>query len=409
MMELLEPLLSRLPPGPAQYAALAALLVVACWLAYVVVKRGVLRGITFVVQRSATRWDDILLERRVFDRIAWMAPGLVCYYAAYELRGGAEAVVQRLVVAYLQIVAILVVTSLLSGIGDIYATTQRSKHLPIKGYIQIASLLTTLVGGIVVFATIIDRSPWGLLSGIGAATAIVLLVFKDTILSFVASIQIASTGVIRIGDWVSMPQYGADGDVVDIALHRVTIQNWDKTLTAIPTHKFLDESFTNWRGMSESGGRRIKRAVALDMTSVHFLEPDEIERLSKIQILKPYIDDKLAELSAWNAEHAIDASVPVNGRRMTNLGTFRAYLVAYLKRHPKIHQEMTFLVRQLAPGAEGVPLEIYVFSNDIRWVQYEAVQSDIFDHILAALPVFGLRVFQSPTGADFRNLARTAD
>ena len=255
------------------------------------------------------------------------------------------------------------------------------------------------------FATVIDRSPWGLLSGIGAATAIILLVFKDTILSFVASIQIASTGVIRIGDWVSMPQYGADGDVVDIALYRVTIQNWDKTLTAIPTHKFLDESFTNWRGMSESGGRRIKRAVGIDMTSVHFLEPAELERLSKIQILKPYIDDKLSELSAWNAEHAIDDSVAVNGRRMTNLGTFRAYLVAYLKRHPKIHKEMTFLVRQLSPGAEGVPLEIYVFSNDTRWVEYEAVQSDIFDHVLSALPYFGLRVFQNPTGADFKSLA----
>jgi miniconductance mechanosensitive channel len=404
MMELLAPLLALFPPGPAQYAVVAALLVAACGVAYVLAKRVLLRGIEFVVKRSATRWDDVLLERGVFDRVAWLAPGLICYYAAYEFPSDAEAVVQRLVVAYMQVVAILVVTSLLSGVNDIYATTTRAKDLPIKGYIQIAKLLTTLVGGIVVFATVIDRSPWGLLSGIGAATAIVLLVFKDTILSFVASIQIASTGVIRIGDWVSMPQYGADGDVVDIALHRVTIQNWDKTLTAIPTHKFLDESFTNWRGMSESGGRRIKRAVGIDMTSVHFLEPDEVARLSKIQILKPYIDGKLTELSAWNQQHAIDDSVAVNGRRMTNLGTFRAYLVAYLKRHPKIHQEMTFLVRQLAPGAEGVPLEIYVFSNDTRWVEYEAVQSDIFDHIFAALPYFGLRVFQNPTGADFRGL-----
>lgn len=405
MMDLFEPILAWVPAGPGRYAVIGAILLAACALAYFVAKRVLLRLIEFVVKRSATRWDDILLERGVFDRVAWLAPGLVCYYAAYEFDASTEAVAQRLVVAYMQIVAILVVTSLLSGISDIYATTARARVLPIKGYVQVAKLVVTLVGGITVFATVIDRSPWGLLSGIGAATAIILLVFKDTILSFVASIQIASTGVIRIGDWVSMPQYGADGDVVDIALYRVTIQNWDKTLTAIPTHKFLDESFTNWRGMSESGGRRIKRAVGIDMTSVHFLEPAELERLSRIQILKPYIDDKLAELSAWNAEHAIDDSVAVNGRRMTNLGTFRAYLVAYLKRHPKIHKEMTFLVRQLSPGAEGVPLEIYVFSNDTRWVEYEAVQSDIFDHVLSALPYFGLRVFQNPTGADFKSLA----
>ncbi|CAN0527620.1 unnamed protein product, partial [Laminaria digitata] len=330
---------------------------------------------------------------------------LVFYYAAFQFEAETETVIQRLVVVYMQIVVIRVITALLSGVGDIWATTKRAKDVPIKGYLQIAKLIIVLLGGIIVFGTVIDRSPWALLSGVGAATAIILLVFKDTILSFVASIQIASTGTIRLGDWVSMPQYNADGDVIDIALHRVTIQNWDKTLTAIPTHKFLDEAFTNWRGMTESGGRRIKRSIFLDQTSVHFLSEEEQQRLAKVHLLKPYIEEKTQAITCWNTEHKVDESVSINGRRLTNLGTFRAYLAGYLKANPSVHQDMTFLVRQLAPSPEGVGIEIYVFSNDIAWANYEAIQADIFDHVLASVPEFGLRVFQNPTGADFRALS----
>lgn len=410
MQDILQPILAPFEGNPTlRYAALLGALAVGCVLAYWITKRVIIRVITLLVQKSATRWDDILLERGVFDRFAWLAPGLVVYYAAFQFDDPeTQAVIQRLVVGYMQLVLITVVTRFLSGVEDIYSTTKRSKELPIKGYIQIVKLLVTLLGGIVVFATFINRSPWGLLSGIGAATAVVLLVFKDTILSFVASIQIASTGSIRIGDWISMPKYDADGDVVDIALHRVTIQNWNKTLTAIPTHKFLDEAFTNWRGMTESGGRRIMRSITLDMTSVRFLEADDVARLRKIQVLTPYIEGKEKELEAWNSEHGIDDSVPVNGRRMTNLGTFRHYLIGYLKRNPNIHQDMTFLVRQLPSGPEGVGLQIYVFSNDIAWANYEAIQADIFDHILASLATFDLRVFQNPTGADFRALRNSS-
>lgn len=409
MEKLLEPLLAPFAGNePLTYAVTIGILLFVSLIAYFVTKRVLINVIQFLVKKSTTQWDDILLERGVFSKLAWLAPAMVFYYAAFQLEGQSESVVQRVVIAYMQIVLISVLTAFLNGVGDIWATTKRAKEIPIKGYLQVAKLIVTLVGGIIVFGTAINRSPWGLLSGIGAATAIILLVFKDTILSFVASIQIASTGVIRLGDWVSMPQYGADGDVVDIALHRVTIQNWDKTLTAIPTHKFLDESFTNWRGMTESGGRRIARSVQIDQTSVRFLSDEQIARLSRIQVLKPYIEAKIEELKAWNEEHGIDGSTLVNGRRMTNIGTFRAYLAAYLKRHPKVHQDMTFLVRQLAPGAEGVGIQIYVFSNDIAWANYEAIQADIFDHVLAAIPEFGLRVFQNPTGADFRALAERA-
>lgn len=402
MTQLLEPLQSN---PPLLYAAVAAGLVIASIIAYAVTKRVLIRLITFLVKKSATQWDDILLNRGILDIVAWLAPALVFYYAAFQFEAETETVIQRLVVVYMQVVVIRVITALLSGVGDIWATTKRAKDVPIKGYLQIAKLVIVLLGGIIVFGTIIDRSPWALLSGVGAATAIILLVFKDTILSFVASIQIASTGTIRLGDWVSMPQYNADGDVIDIALHRVTIQNWDKTLTAIPTHKFLDEAFTNWRGMTESGGRRIKRSIFLDQTSVHFLSEEEQQRLSKVHLLKPYMEEATQAIACWNTEHKVDESISINGRRLTNLGTFRAYLAGYLKANPKVHQDMTFLVRQLAPSPQGVGIEIYVFSNDIAWANYEAIQADIFDHVLASVPEFGLRVFQNPTGADFRALS----
>lgn len=405
MPEFLDDLLPSLQTQPAlHYGAIATLVLVASAVTYFITKRVLVRLVTFFVERSSTQWDDMLLKRGVFDSLAWLAPALILYYAALQFSDRVEVLLQRLIVVYMQLVLIRGLTRLLSAVDDIWASTKRAREVPIRGYLQVARLLVILLGGVIAFGTAIDRSPWALLSGVGAATAILLLVFKDTILSFVASIQIASTGTIRIGDWVSMPQYRADGDVIDIALHRVTIQNWDKTLTAIPTHKFLDEAFTNWRGMSESGGRRIMRSVFLDQTSVRFLGPEDIERLSKIQLLKPYIEDKTKALEQWNSEHQVDGSLPINGRRLTNIGTFRAYLVGYLKANPKVRQDMTFLVRQLAPSPEGVGIQIYVFTNDTAWANYEAIQADIFDHVLAAVPEFGLRVFQNPTGADFRGL-----
>jgi miniconductance mechanosensitive channel len=302
-------------------------------------------------------------------------------------------------------VLLFVFEALLSASDEIYRGKQVSKIRPIKGYIQVAKIVLFIFLGIVAIAVLMNRSPLLLLSGFGAMTAIILLLFKDSILGLVASIQLAGNDMVRLGDWIEMPKYGADGDVVDVSLTTVKVQNWDKTITTIPAYSLISDSFKNWRGMTESGGRRIKRALNLDMNSVRFCDPDMLVRLGKIQALQPYLEQKQRELKEFNEKHNIDPTSPVNGRNLTNIGTFRAYVVAYLKQHPKIRQDMTFLVRQLAPGPQGMPLEVYVFSNDQVWANYEAIQADIFDHLMAVVPEFGLRVFQYPTGADLQSLA----
>jgi miniconductance mechanosensitive channel len=265
--------------------------------------------------------------------------------------------------------------------------------------VQIAKLVLYIVGGIVVVATLIDRSPLIFLSGIGAMTAVLLLIFRDTILSFVASLQLASYDLVRVGDWIEVPQFGADGDVIDIALHTIKVQNWDKTITTIPTHKLIEGSFKNWRGMSESGGRRIKRAMHVDMATIHFLDDDEMERFGRFDLLRDYIAAKRTELEASRSDAG--SEMPANTRRLTNIGTFRAYAANYLRHHPKIHRGMTLMVRQLPPTPDGLPLEVYAFSSDTNWTRYEGIQADIFDHLLAIAPEFGLRVFQHPSGRDF--------
>jgi miniconductance mechanosensitive channel len=237
---------------------------------------------------------------------------------------------------------------------------------------------------------------------------VILLIFRDTILSFVASIQIAMNDMVRIGDWIEMPKFGADGDVVDIALHTVKVQNWDKTITTIPTHALIADSFKNWRGMSEAGGRRIKRAINVDMSSVRFLEPAEIERLGRWELLADYIAGKTESIRAYNDGRSLPPDVLPHVRRLTNLGTFRAYVVEYLRAHPDTHKGLTLMVRQLDPTAHGLPLQVYVFTSDTAWIAYEGIQSDIFEHLLAVLPEFGLRVFQQPTGADVQALREAA-
>ena len=391
----------------AEKIAIVVGVVIVAAIAYVVARRVVLRVVQAVVARTATDWDDVILERGVFNALAWVAPALVAYYAAYLFDAAeAEGITQRLLFAYIIAVLITVIGRVLDAGNDIYSRTDRAKELPIKGYIQVIKLIVVIVGVIVIFSTVLNRSPWGVLSGLGAMTAIILLVFRDTILSFVASIQLATNDMVRIGDWVSLPQYEADGDVVDIALHTVKIQNWDKTISTVPTKAFIDQAFKNWRGMSESGGRRIKRALSIDASTIRFLDEDLWARLEKIQILKPYLVEKKSAVEEFNQTHDVDPASPVNGRRLTNIGTFRAYVTAYLKTNEKLRNDMTFLVRQLAPGPEGVPIEVYVFSGDTRWAFYEGIQADIFDHLMAALPEFGLRMFQQPTGNDFSKLAR---
>jgi miniconductance mechanosensitive channel len=361
-------------------------------------------AIGYVAGKTPTRWDDILLESRFFARLSHFAPVLVVYFAATGFPEARDWI-QRAVLAYMVVVGVFACNALLSAGEAIYRTLEVSRHRPIRGFVQIVKILVFIVGVILFVAALIDRSPWVFLTGVSALTAVLLLVFKDTLLGLVASFQITASDMVREGDWIEMPKYGADGDVIDVTLYTVKVRNWDKTITTIPTYALVSDSFKNWRGMEESGGRRIKRAVNIDMNSIRFCDDALLERFEKIRLISDYVREKREEIERHNAETGADTSVLVNGRRLTNVGTFRAYVAAYLRSHPRVHQGLTFLVRQLAPGETGLPIEIYVFCSDQAWARYEAIQADIFDHILSVVPEFGLRVFQSPSGNDFAGLA----
>jgi miniconductance mechanosensitive channel len=383
---------------------LALMLVV--FLAYAadkITKRFLLGAVRRIVRGTTFTWDDALQEHRVFERLAHLAPALAVYFGIQLVPGLSDqfvAQVQHAAYAAMLLIAATAAGGLLSGANQIYETSDIAEGRTIKGYVQVAKIVLYVIAGVVAVAALTGRSPLGILGGIGAMTAVLLIVFRDTILSFVASLQISSYDMMRVGDWIEMPQYGADGDVVDIGLHTIKVQNWDKTISAIPTHKFLTDSFKNWRSMSDSGGRRIKRAVYIDMNSIRFLEDSDIARFERFVLLREYIQQKKDELGKYNAEHLPNRSFVANARRLTNVGTFREYVVQYLRQHPKIHNDMTLMVRQLNPTPQGLPMEVYVFSNDVAWVSYEGIQADIFDHILAIVPEFGLRLYQSPSGSD---------
>lgn len=396
-------------PGAAALVGAVVLFLVAV-LSYMITRRYLLRILEKIILNTKFQWDDVLLQHRVLRRAALLAPVFVLYFGVQLVPHVPEEVEQsamRLILALLAITIILLISSLLTAINAIYARYPISQNRPIKGYLQIVKIFIFILGGVLAVALILNRSPFFFLTGIGAMTAVILLIFRDTILSFVASLQIASNDMVRIGDWIEMPKYGADGDVIDLALHTVKIQNFDKTITTIPTYKLIEDSFKNWRGMKESGGRRIKRAIHIDMTTVRFLDDEDIAHFEKFVLLRDYIQSKKAELDEYNARATAGTDMIANARRLTNLGTFRAYLVNYLRQHPAIHGEkMTFLIRQLESGPEGIPLELYVFTTTTMWAEYEGVQADIFDHILAIVPEFGLRVFQKPSGHDFTAFSR---
>lgn len=387
--------------GPLLIVLVAVTALAALWLTRVL---GV-RVVRFFVKRSPTRWDDMILEHGVIERLAWLSPGLVIRAFAEPLPGE-TATIHRIVFGYLLVILLSSVFRLLSAVQAIYESFHFSGSRPIKGYVQIVKIFLVIAGGLIVLATLLDESPWVFISGLGAATAVLLLVFRDTILSFIASLQIAAADLVRIGDWITVSKYGADGDVVDIALHTIKVQNWDKTISVIPTYALIEGGFKNWRGMTESGGRRIARAIAIDQSSVRFLSPDLRERLNKVKLLTEYIESRTREIEAWNQAHDIDASSPMNGRRMTNIGTLRIYLTNYLRHHPSIHKEMTLMVRQLEPSEAGLPIQLYCFTNTTQWTEYERIQADIFDHVLAILPEFGLLPFQKPSGGDVARLAQ---
>jgi len=372
-------------------------------LIYLITKNIILRILEKIILKSKAKWDDLLLKNKVFERTIHIIPAFVIYAIA-PIFPAYQDWIQRIAYCYFVIVLVLVINKLFDAVNDIYNNFEVSRERPIKGFLQVLKIFAFTIGIIVIVAALIDRSPLLLLSGIGAATAVLLLIFQNSILGFVASIQLASNNMLKIGDWIEMPQYGADGDVLEISLHAVKIQNWDKSITTIPTYAFISESFKNWRGMQESGGRRIKRAIYIDTTSIKICDEEMLERYSKIQYIEKYIEDKKKEIMEYNNINDIDTSSIVNGRHLTNIGTFRAYVVNYLKNHPELHKDRTLMVRQLNPTEKGVPIEIYAFTKTTVWINYEAVQSDIFDHILAIVPEFDLRVFQNPTGYDFRKL-----
>ena len=387
---------------------LTVLAIVLSSIANFVAKRLILKGVAHIIVRTETKWDDIFLERKEFDKLSHLAPAVVLYLMAPLALEGYDRLIAfatSVVFVYMIVVGILVIDSFLNAIHDIYRTLDVSKEIPIKSFIQILKVAIYFIAIIFIISVILDKTPLYFFSGLGALTAVLLLIFKDAILGFVAGIQLAANKMVSHGDWIEMPKYGADGDVLEVALTTVKVQNWDKTVTTIPTYALISESFKNWRGMQLSGGRRIKRAVYIDINTIKFCTEEMIERFFKIRYIAEYMEKKKKELAEYNAAHQSDDSVPTNKRQLTNVGTFRAYVIAYLKNHPMINQEMTFLIRQLAPAENGLPLEIYVFCKDKIWANYEAIQSDIFDHMLAIVPEFDLKVFQNPAGSDFKEFA----
>lgn len=372
-----------------------------------ITRRILINVIHNVTRKSKTNWDDILLEKRFFSKISYLVPAYILYVASPIVLKNYPitfAAIQTILTIYMIIIVILAINAFLNAVAAIYDDFSISKTKPIKGYIQIIKIFVYIVGAIIIIASLIQKNPLGLIGGLGAFSAVLLLVFKDPILGFVGGIQLSANNMVKPGDWISMPKYDADGTVIDIALTTVKVQNWDKTISTIPTYSLIESSFKNWRGMEESGGRRIKRSINIDMKSIRFCTPEMLKKYQKIEFVEKYVSKTQAIVEEYNKTHHIDNSVLVNGRRQTNIGVFRAYLNGYLYNHPKIHNNMTFLIRQLQPTDKGLPIEIYVFSKIQEWAKYEDLQSDIFDHVLAVIPEFDLKVFQNPSGDDFQKL-----
>jgi len=402
MFEQLENIHPLLPPATGLLALLAGAVIID-----LIVKHILVRIVRALATRSSATWDDAMVAHNVFGRLTQVVPALLIYVGLPFVPGLPEdgvLLLRNIAMGYTVLMLTLSLTALLGAANTIYSSTSLAKNRPIKGFVQLLQIVVWIVGGVLIIAAVLDRSPLLLLSGFGAMTAILLLVFKDTILSLVASVQLTAQDMVRVGDWIEMPQFGADGDVVDVQLHTIKVQNWDKTITTVPTHRLITDSFKNWRGMSQSGGRRIKRAIFIDVSTIRMQTPDEVEHFTRFALLTDYVRNKKQELADYNEGLATEVDVEINRRRLTNVGTFRAYAFNYLKNHPRIHKDMTLIVRQLAPGPEGLPLEIYCFTNTTAWAAYEDIQSDIFDHLMAIVAEFGLRLYQKPAGSDLVNL-----
>ena len=372
-----------------------------------ILHKGVLRAFEKRAQASSHLWLQIITQNKLFHRLAFTLQGIIVnVQAVLWLQKGSEAanILTTCAQLWVMIYALLSFFSLLDVVFNLSQKFATASQLPLKGIFQGIKLVSAIIIGILVISLLIGQSPAILISGLGAMAAVLMLVFKDPILGLVAGIQLSANDMLKLGDWLEMPKYGADGAVIDIGLTTVKVRNWDNTITTIPTWSLVSDSFKNWSGMSASGGRRIKRSLNIDTTSIHFLDEQEQQRLIQARLLKPYMDSRYQEISEWNQQNAADHSV-LNLRKMTNIGTFRAYLQEYLRNHPRLRKDMTMMVRQLAPDANGLPIEIYCFTSTVVWAEYESIQADIFDHIFAVVDEFGLRIHQSPTGNDLRSLA----
>lgn len=384
------------------------ILLLLAWIADRIAKTFILRMVRAYVTRSKNEWDDLLLERKVFNNLAHLAPAFVVYELFpffFQDFPEATGLLLQAVEIYAVVVVIMVANSFLNAVRDILFKTERLKDKPIGSYVQLGKIILYLFGGVYLISLILGVNPLSILAGMGAATAVMLLIFRDTILGLVASITISANDMVRIGDWVSFSKYGADGDVIEISLTTVKVQNWDATITTVPTYAFMSDAFKNWRNMQALGVRRIKRSLHFKMGTIKLVDVEMLERFKKIELVKDYIDIRQTEIDTFNQEHNIDRDTLINGRNMTNIGVFRHYAQAYLAQNPMVAKDQTMMVRQLEPTESGIPLEIYCFSTDTRWVYYEGIQADIMDHLMAAARYFDLEIFENPTG-DFSVLKK---
>ncbi len=382
----------------------ALLIIVGAVGIYFISKKIIIKTVRGLVKKTKTEYDDIIFNELALRKLAFIPSLLIINQFSYLVKD-AEKIIDNFTEAAAALLVVLVINNLLTSANLVYERITTTNKKPIKGYIQVIKIIVYILGTIFIIGLLTGQDLIQLLAGVGAFTAVLLLVFKDTILSFIASIQITSYDLLKIGDWIEVPSMGIDGDVMDIALHTIKIRNFDKTITTIPTYKLVETSFKNWRGMQEAGGRRIKRSIHIDLTSIGFCDNKLLEKFSNYQLIQPYLEKKLSEIDNYNTSNNININEEVNGRRLTNIGTFRAYVKEYLKSRQDIHKELTFLIRQLQPGDKGLPLEIYVFTTKTGWIEYEEIQADIFDHLLASLPHFGLRVYQNPGSYDLRSFA----
>lgn len=385
----------------------ASIIFILCCISYYLSKYQLLVMISKIVSHSKNTWDDLLLEHKVFNRVALLTPFLFLWFLTphfllpESILGHFFLTLAKIAISF-QVARCL--GALLNVVKSSYKRTATEKYLPLNSSIQVIKLIIYIVASILSISYILGKSPFYLLSGLGALTAVLLLVFQDTIKGLVASIQISANKMVAPGDWIELPKYGADGDVLEIGLNTVKVKNFDNTITTVPTYALISGSFRNWRGMMQSGGRRIKRSIIIDVASIKFYQQEELKELSKINLLSKYLSEKDTEINEERQRLGLTADDIGNTRQLTNIGTFRAYISAYLAQHPKIHENMTCMVRQLPSTQAGVPLELYCFSNDQNWTNYEAIQADIFDHIFAMAPLFDIRIFQHPTGNDWHNL-----